>query len=148
MTALTERKLPLGVRLSKLVNGVTVEVWFNREEELKDALALLNRLCDKTEFETIRALATEGAHKVALSLLEAWPNCKKPNAIQGETGLASGSVSSILVGRQGGAGNWFEKCDNGWKLSTIGHAKTIDEIITSLKQSAGLSREERPTDNE
>jgi hypothetical protein len=125
-----------------------VEVWFNREEELKEALALLNRLCDKIEFEIIRALATEGIHKVALSLLEAWPNCKKPSAIQGETGLASGTVSNILTGQRGGSGNWFEKCDNGWKLSSIGHVKTIDEVIASLKQSTGLSREERPTDNE
>jgi hypothetical protein len=148
VTVLTEREFPLGVRLSKIVNGITIEVWFNREEELKDALALLNRLCDKTEFETIRTLATEGVHKVALSLLEVWPNCKRPIAIQGETGLSSGSVSNILTGQQGGSGRWFERCDNGWKLSTIGHAKTINDVITSLKQSSSLPREERPTDNE
>ncbi|MHA2322402.1 MAG: hypothetical protein ACXACG_12190 [Candidatus Thorarchaeota archaeon] len=141
------------IRLKRKVNDVQIEVWIDSENEFREGYALLNRLCLRAEIEELRLhtervwirdiegkrideTITESVHRVALSLLEDWPEPKSVSDTQNETRLSQGSVSNILAGRQGGAGDWFVKQGELWNLSTKGVSE-VRNLITSI-----LSKEE------
>ncbi|MHA1863233.1 MAG: hypothetical protein ACTSWA_05640 [Candidatus Thorarchaeota archaeon] len=139
----------LRIRLKRKVNDVQIEVWIDSEDEFREGYRLLNRLCLRSEIEDLRlniervwirdtegkqidGTVTESVHRVALSLLEEWPEPKSVSDTQNETGLSQGSVSNILAGRKGGARNWFTKQGELWNLSTIGMSEVrnlIDSIL-------------------
>ena len=131
------------------MNDIQIEVWISSEDEFREGYALLRRLCERAEFEELRLdlsrfrvgddeghriaeQVTEGTHRVALPLLDSWPDSKRVADIRTETGLSQGSVSNILSGRQGGAGSWFEKEGELWKLSATGMRAIIEEIAPAL----------------
>ncbi len=146
---LSSNQTDLKIRLSKTMNDIQIEVWLSSEDEFREGYALLRRLCERAEFEELRLdlsrfivrddkerriaeQVTEGPHKVALSLLDNWPDSKRVTDISTETGLSTGSVSNILAGRQGGVGSWFEKEGELWKLSTTGVRAIVEEVAPAL----------------
>ena len=146
---LSNDQTDLKIRLSKATNDIQIEVWLSSEDEFREGYALLRRLCERAEFEELKLdlsrfvvkddegcriaeQVTESTHRVALSLFNNWPDSKRATDIGAETGLSSGSISSILVGRQGGAGIWFEKEGNLWKLSTVGVRAIIEVVAPAL----------------
>ncbi len=136
------------IRLKRKVNDVQIEVWIDSEDGFREGYVLLNRLCLRSEIEELRLniegvwirdtegkrideTITESVHRVALSLLEDWPEPKTVSDAQNETGLSQGSVSNILAGRQGGAGEWFTKQGELWNLSTKGVSE-VRNLINSI----------------
>jgi hypothetical protein len=136
------------IRLKKKVNDIQIEIWIDSENEFREGYALLNRLCLRAEIEELRLdiervwirdtegkrideTITESIHRVALSLLEDWPKSKSVSDTQKETRLSQGSVSNILAGRQGGAGDWFAKQGELWNLSTKGVTE-VRNLISSI----------------
>ncbi len=131
------------------MNNIQIEVWLSSEDEFREGYALLRRLCERAEFEELRLdlgqfrvrddeghriaeQVTEGTHRVALSLLDSWPDSKRVTDIQVETGLSQGHVSNILEGRRGDVGHWFEKERDLWKLSPIGVRAIVEEVVPAL----------------
>jgi hypothetical protein len=146
---LSSDQTDLKLRLSRTLNNIQIEVWLRSEDEFREGYALLRRLCERAEFEELRLdldrfrvrddeghriaeQVTEGTHRVALSLLDSWPDSKRVTDISTETGLTPGSVSNILAGRQGGVGSWFEKERDLWKLSPIGARAIVEEVVPAL----------------
>ncbi|MHA1862788.1 MAG: hypothetical protein ACTSWA_03385 [Candidatus Thorarchaeota archaeon] len=144
------------IKLSKKTDEMIIEVLVTDESEFAEAYALLKKLCQRAGIEKVRdkiktlwisdgasrqinESVSNGVHRVALSLLENWPECKRPKSIQDDTGLSSGSVSNILVGRQGNCNDWFMKCDEGWTLSQQGISNILDTLIP--KNSANQKEE-------
>ena len=142
---MSSQQTNLKIRLSRTTNDIQIEVWLSGEDEFGEGYALLKRLFERAELEELRLdlsrfrvrdgeghriaeQVTEGTHRVALSLLDSWPDSKRVTYIQVETGLSQGHVSNILEGRRGDVGHWFEKEGELWKLSAIG-ARAIVEIV-------------------
>lgn len=149
---LSSKQTDLKIRLSRTTNDFQIEVWLSSEDEFREGYALLRRLCEKAEFEELRLdlsrfrvrddeghriaeQVTEGAHRVALSLHNNWPDSKRVTDISTETGLSTGSVSNILGGHQGGVGSWFEKEGNLWKLSAVGARAIVEIVAPALLES-------------
>jgi len=138
-----------GFRIARVVDGTHVEITFANESKFSEAIELLEKLCDNVRIRTLKIamrrfwsgdgssamlsdMVTDRTHRVALSLFRSWPQSKQVSNIQMETGLPQSSVSNILAGRQGNAGQWFVKHGNSWSLSEAGMRAIVDAIVPSL----------------
>lgn len=135
------------IRLRRTIDKTDVEIEFSDPDELTDAIHTLDNISQRLSIEKIKQKTIQfwvqknevrkiiddikdGTHRVSLSLFEVWPDCKRAGQIQQDTGLSSGSVSNILMGRQGGCGSWFNQCPEGWRLSSKGIEDMEDKIIS------------------
>jgi hypothetical protein len=138
--------------LSREIEGNKIEVWINSEEEFGQGFELLQRLSRRLEIEKLKvelqrvwiqsdksskisSSIEEGPYRVAVSLFAAWPDEKRVSEIQSDTGLSSGSVSNICAGRQGGLGLWFDKAQDGWRLSEEGVSGVIKTIVPIIDEN-------------
>jgi len=138
-----------GIRLSKEAAGVTIEVLVDDLESFEDSYDLLNSLCKRVTFADARSkidfiwdyhddarrmkeMVHKSDHRVALSLLIAFPFCKEVAEIAADTGLANRYVRQIFSGHRRGVADWFDRGENGWRLSRMGEEIVLREIIPSL----------------
>lgn len=137
---LTSSIEPLSIKISKEVQGTLVEIWLSNEDDLRDALQKLERVCSQIPKERIRfsvetlwsntdegAVVTESVSnpvcRIALSLLRSWPEYLGVSQVADETGISTGHVGNILAGRRGGSGDWFINRGSEWSLSDVGWSK-------------------------
>lgn len=142
------------IRLSKEVEGTYIEVLIENESSIFEGYELLNRLVKILEVAQLKSKLTqfwtfddgdrrisseisEGPLKVALSILDSWPEGKLVKDIETDTGLSQGHVSNILAGRKGDAGKWFSKDGDKWLLTSLGIDSVVKELLDSNETHEG-----------
>lgn len=78
----------------------------------------------------------DSGHRVALSLLDDWPDSKANADLVRETGLSRAGVYDQLTGRRGDKGLWFEEDGELYRLSEHGVSETIAFVSSTVSQEA------------
>jgi hypothetical protein len=150
---LSDNSESFNIKISKEVAGVTIEVIVESPDRFDNAFILLRNLSRRALVGEARASIErfwvqkdglmmlderihESSYRIALSLLMSWPDPKMAVQIASETGLHSGSVSRVLLGRRMDVSEWFMKLSDGWTLSQTGLTVILNEIIPNLTDMA------------
>lgn len=135
-------------RLKRTVENTEAEVVFDTLDELGTALTNLRELIrairiedaqkraqllwDQTEgVRRVGASVEDSGERIALSLLDRWPNPTRNADIVSDTGLTSGGVSHHLTGRRGDKAEWFRNDNELYSLSETGEEEVI-KLVANL----------------
>ena len=132
-------------KIGKSVMGFDIEVFFDSQEEIADAIRALNELTNRISIENTKIKAedlwsesdgtrrisetiSDSGEKVALALLKSWPDLKSNSDISSMTNLSPTAVYDHLTGRRGDKGPWFEKVGELYTFSKTGLIRVVELI--------------------
>ncbi|MFW9889907.1 MAG: hypothetical protein ACFFER_17125 [Candidatus Thorarchaeota archaeon] len=135
-------------KLKRIVEGIEVEVVFDSLDELGTALTNLREIMQSVRIENaqrraqllwnqtdnvrrVTASIEDSGERIALSLLDRWPNPARNIDITADTGLSRAGVYDHLTGRRGDKADWFRTDDELYSLSETGEAEVI-KLVTNL----------------
>ena len=139
------------VCITRNIGGTIIKVWFSNDEDIRDSVILLERLSRRLPIEQTRIIAeelwitiagnpsinervTDKGHRIALSVLHAFPDAKSNSEIMNESGVSEDDAYNYLSGRTGIMKYWFTSVKKGfWILSRLGENK-INDFVESLVQ--------------
>lgn len=149
------------IRLSTTVSGITIEVFIENPDDFSQGYAVLKDLSQRIPVEEARYFTrnlwetdgekkwlsdavSETSHRIALSLLDTWPEPKGMSEIASDTNLSTGGVHHILHGRRGKASDWFYARESEWGLTERGIERILTEILPNIKETVGYELEPEP----
>jgi hypothetical protein len=119
--------------LYKRVSNLDAAIKLDLERAVRDAKAKAATLWIREGDQLgISKTVSENSHRIALSLLQAYPECKKQLVVVTETQLTKQSVSNHLRGYIKSTQLYFEQCEDGNRLSLDGLHWVITEIIPAV----------------
>lgn len=127
-------------------DNIELRVLFDNEEEFDEAIESLKRLASKYrlhsvkdslvrfwdesgETKTLSSRIQNTTHRLAICLLDTYPDSKSTSTIAQEVILSEGATSNNLTGRRGNAGHLFHRTSDGWTLSDEGFISALSEIL-------------------
>ncbi len=134
-------------------DNIEFKILFDSEEEFENAVESLKRLANRyrlisikdalvqfwdssDESRTLSDQIQDTTHRLAICLIDAYPDSKPTSLISQEVGMTKGATSNNLTGKRGGSGNLFRRIDDGWTLSDEGLRIVISEILPEYQQDS------------
>lgn len=136
-------------KLRRTANETDAEVMFDSLDELGTALDSLREMIRSVKIEDAKRSAhvfweqTDGVkqviasiedsgERIAISLLDRWPDSVRNADIVLDTGLSRAGVYDNLTGRRGDKGNWFRSDNEMYILSETGEEEVIKFVFERL----------------
>lgn len=120
-----------------------IEKLYDRAQKLDDknlALKSTNPFWIQTEDRRIISdLVSQSSHRVAISLLDAYPSSKTTSEIVLETGLTKTSVRHIAYGRKASVVDYFTAEKGLYKLTDDGLRWVIKDVVPFLTEQSGFA---------
>ncbi len=138
-------------KLKRTTNGTDAEVMFDSLDEIGIALDSLREIIRAVRIEDAKNRAQllwditndvrrvtesveDSGERIALSLLDRWPNPARNSDIVSDTRLSKPGAYDHLTGRRGDKADWFRSDDELYTLSKTGEEEDVSLVSALFNQ--------------